>query len=271
MPFDPKQLTHLSASAISDYVDCGLLYKFSRVDKLPPEFKSDALVYGTAIHAVLADFYQCLHEGRKISLTELHSLFADHWRRLAWEREDLQYKEGKDFDTLLLEGKELLSAFYHQLPEDEGEIVAIEEPFTCYLPELPLPLIGVYDLVWQDPGGTITIVDHKTTARAYSLSEVEKNFQLTIYQLAARVNGYEDRDILLRLDCLIKTKTPRFEQYYSTRSAFEEMKALKKIQAVWQGISHGVFIPNEESWKCGGCAYKKACGAWFQGGEHETG
>jgi putative RecB family exonuclease len=265
-----NNLTHLSVSAVSDYLDCGLLYKLSRVDKLLPEFKADALLFGTAIHAALAEFYQALRECRKMSAKELQEIFSAHWQRLAKDREDILYKNDKDFDTLLLEGKELLSAYHHQLPLDEGSIIAIEEAFTFWIEGLPIPIIGIYDLVLEDPAGVITIVDHKTTARAYSLGEVERNLQLTVYQMAARANGYEDREILLRLDCLIKTKTPRFEQFYSTRSAFEEMKAVKKILAVWQGISQGVFIPNEESWKCAGCAYKSACEAWFVGGEDGT-
>jgi putative RecB family exonuclease len=53
-----RKRAHLSASGISDYLECGLLYKFSRIDRREPEGYADALVLGKAIHAVLADFYQ---------------------------------------------------------------------------------------------------------------------------------------------------------------------------------------------------------------------
>ena len=260
---------HLSVSSINDYLDCGLLFKFSRVDKLPPEFKADALVYGTAIHAVLAEFYEALKTGQKMSAKQLQEIFEIHWRRLAFEREDIKYKPEKDYDTLLLEGKELLAIFHQKLPEDEGEIIGIEQAFQFWLDGLPVPIIGAYDLVLEDPAEVITIVDHKTSGKAYANSEVERNFQLTVYHMAARANGFEDREILLRLDCLIKTKSPKFEQYYATRSEIEERKAIKKILAVYEGIQKGVFIPNDSSWKCAGCAYKKACENWFQGGGDE--
>jgi putative RecB family exonuclease len=52
-----REQPHLSASSITDYMDCGLMFKFSRVDRLVPEFKADALIFGTAIHGVLAQFY----------------------------------------------------------------------------------------------------------------------------------------------------------------------------------------------------------------------
>jgi putative RecB family exonuclease len=257
---------HLSVSSISDYMDCGLLFKFSRIDRLAPEFKADALIFGTAIHAVLAEFYEALQTGQKMSAKQLQEIFEIHWQRLALDREDIKYKPDKDYDTLLLEGKELLSIFHQKIPEDEGEIVGIEQAFQFWLDGLPIPIIGAYDLVLEDAAGTITIVDHKTVSKAYANADVDRNFQMTIYGMGARANGYNDREVLLRFDCLIKTKIPKFEQYYSTRTSVEEMKALRKILTVWDGIQKGVFIPHDLSWKCAGCAYKTACENWFMGG-----
>ena len=47
---DLRKVAHLSASSINDYIDCGLLYKFGRIDKIQPNFKPDALEFGSAIH-----------------------------------------------------------------------------------------------------------------------------------------------------------------------------------------------------------------------------
>jgi len=38
---DLRQKPHLSASSIGDYIDCGMLYKFGRVDRLLREFVAD--------------------------------------------------------------------------------------------------------------------------------------------------------------------------------------------------------------------------------------
>jgi len=106
------------------------------------------------------------------------------------------------------------------------------------------------------------IVGSALEVRSLSVDEVDKNLQITIYHMAARANGYKDREMLLRFDCLIKTKACKFEQYYTTRSEMDEMRALKKIRHVWEGISKRVFIPND-SWRCKGCSYKNACDEWF--------
>ena len=37
-----RDQAHLSASGINDYLECGLLYKFSRIDKRQPESYSDS-------------------------------------------------------------------------------------------------------------------------------------------------------------------------------------------------------------------------------------
>ena len=107
---------HLSASSVGDYIDCGLLYKFGRIDKIKPEFKSDALELGSVIHLVLAEFYNQRKIGNKLLLKEIHESFEAFWRELAEDNPDIQYSEGKNFETLLLEGKRALDPLVQQAP-----------------------------------------------------------------------------------------------------------------------------------------------------------
>ena len=48
-----RKTPHLSASSINSYLECGLQYKFSRIDKIKPAFTADALVYGSTIHKAI--------------------------------------------------------------------------------------------------------------------------------------------------------------------------------------------------------------------------
>jgi putative RecB family exonuclease len=167
---------------------------------------------------------------------------------------------------MLLEGKELLTSWYNKLPENEFKVIGVEEPFILTLPDLYIPIIGYIDLLEEDESGTIIITDFKTSGRSYSNDETDKNLQLTIYQLAAKGNGYRDREILLKFDCLIKTKTPKFEQFWTSRSEVEERRAIKKIKEVWNGIHKEVFVPNDGHWKCKNCGFKKQCDEYLEGG-----
>ncbi len=258
-----RKTPHLSASSVGEYVECGLLYKLGRIDRIPMEFKADALEFGTVIHIVLGEFYEAKMVGDKITLRDVHLSFQNHWHRVAEKRTDIKYAEGKDFNTILMEGTDLLTTWYNKLPSDNFKIIGIEEAFSFNLPDLPIPIIGAMDLIEEDDAGTVIITDFKTSSKAYSVNEVDQNQQMTTYQLGAKANGYADREILLRLDCLIKTQKPKFEQYYTTRSEIDEIRLIRKIHKVWSGISQGVFVPNDTSWKCKNCGYKPACDEWF--------
>ena len=73
-----RKTPHLSASSINEYVECSLLYRFGRVDRLPMEFVAAELEFGTAIHKVLEEFYRAKMIGEKLLLKDLHELFKTH-------------------------------------------------------------------------------------------------------------------------------------------------------------------------------------------------
>ena len=258
-----RKTPHLSISSVNSWIECGLLYKFGKIDKIPMEFKADALEFGTVIHIVLGEYYEEKMIGRKMTLRDVHLSFQSHWHRVAEGRTDIKYAEDKDFNILLMNGIDLLTAWYNKLPSDNFKVIGIEEAFSFNLPDLPIPIIGAMDLIEEDEAGIVIITDFKTSGKAYSISEVDQNQQMTTYQLGAKANGYADREILLRLDCLIKTQRPKFEQYYTIRTEIDEIRLIRKIKKVWSGISKGVFVPNDTSWRCKNCGYKPACDEWF--------
>jgi putative RecB family exonuclease len=246
---DLRKTPHLSASGVNAYLECGLQYRFSRIDGLPPEFRAGSLEFGSAVHAALADFNQERMQGRTPPAAELEAMFEKHCRN----------------PETLKSGKALLRACHENLVSEDYRILAIEEPFTFYIEGLPVPVIGIMDLVLEDGDGTVVIVDYKTSSRAYTADEADMNFQLSVYHMAAKANGHADKEVLLRLDCLVKTKTPRLEQYYTARTSDDGKRAAKKILSVWNAISSGIFIPNDTGWRCKTCAWKKHCEAWFEG------
>ena len=249
---------HLSASSIDKYIGCSLQYKFSRIDKIPPEFVSDNLLFGSSIHQTLADFNQERLSGVRMKLEDLKALFEKIWHEKAHDNKQIKYSKGKDYQILCDQGKMMLAAFYQELPDREYNILSIEEPFKFEIDGLDLPIIGIMDLVEEDDAGSIIISDYKTASKAYSLDDVNNNFQLTVYQMAARRNGYANREIVLKLDSLIKTKVPKFEPYYTSRDEADEERAINKIMAVWDGIQKQIFIPIT-SWKCNNCEFKTHC------------
>ena len=260
-----RKQPHLSSSSIKAYLDCGLYYKFSRIDKLARTHTSDNLIFGSTIHKVLADYNQEKLIGNHMGLEDLTELFRKYWTEAVESTDNIKYSKGKSFESLLNQGKELLRTYMSQAPRDQYEVLAIEEPFHFTVDGIDMPIIGVMDIVERDENNTVIISDYKTVGTSTTINEVDSNFQLTVYYMAAKRNGYANREIVLKLDCLVKTKTPRFEQVYTSRNSDDEHRAVKKIQSVYNGIQKGVFIPNADgSWKCGGCEYKVYCDDWFK-------
>lgn len=259
-----EHITHLSASAINDYTECGLLFKLGRIEKVPMEFTPDTLEFGSAVHKALAVFYEEKMTGNIFSSKELGDLFETHWKDAVANHPDIKYGKGKSFDLLRTHGRELLDAYYRSLPDDPYTVLAVEEYFEFYIEGLDVPLIGYIDLMEEDASGTIIITDWKTAAKAYTFDEVNKNFQLTLYTMAMKSTGFYNREILCKFDCLIKTKVPKFEQYYTTRNRDDEQRAITRINQTWEAITKGVFTPNDTSWKCKGCVYQNACKKYLE-------
>ena len=260
-----RKSPHLSVSSINQYIECGLAYRFAKVDKARSESNPDALIFGSCVHVALADYYSALSQGDRLPLDKLLDAFEQRWLSVARKKGHITFKQGNTPESLLEQGKALLMVFHEEVPKENCRVLGIEQPFAFHLEGLPIPIIGVFDLVIEDEAGVLTIVDHKTCAKTYSDSQIDDSFQLTVYHMAAKADGHADGDVLLRFDCLVKTKQPKFIQYYTSRSEADFEGARRKILAVWDGIEKGIFIPNDSSWRCKGCGFAQRCSDWFAG------
>ena len=57
-------------------------------------------------------------------LKDLHESFKEHWHRVAEGKTDIQYADGKDFNTYLMQGVDLLTAWYSKIPDDNFKVIA---------------------------------------------------------------------------------------------------------------------------------------------------
>lgn len=106
------------------------------------------------------------------------------------------------------EGKRLIQVYHENFRSDGMEVLAIEEPFSFIVDGLDVPVVGIFHLIEIDRAGTIVVSDFKTCGHGYTNDEIDRSVQLTMYGMGAKANGYRDREVLLRFDCLVKTKQP---------------------------------------------------------------
>ncbi|MCA9378953.1 ATP-dependent helicase [Candidatus Dojkabacteria bacterium] len=152
----------LSASALNEYMECPLKFKFNRLLKVPhPQLP--VLALGTGVHYALEQFYRQLMAGQQKNLGYVLSLFAGSIEKELLSSEDKQ--------STLTEGKKLLSDYFQHYHSDWE--VPIEVEYGFYSSQIllepprgqPILLSGKLDkLTWVDKQKYhVRVTDYKTT------------------------------------------------------------------------------------------------------------
>ena len=258
--------SYLSYSQLALYLDCPLKYRFRYIDEIKTEGISSALAFGKAIHTALAQFYTDVMDEKPFSLAGLLETFTEAWVDACAEA-DVVYRKDESFDAMLEQGKEMLRVFARErLPT--MRVIAIEVPFEFRLEnpetgdEFPIPIKGVIDLIEEDESGTLWVVDHKTSSRAFSEHQLNADLQLMIYAAAvAQLDSFQDREKRYRFDVLTKTKKPKFLQYRLYKDDLDRRKLYRMVTEMWKAIEAGAFYPRY-SMHYAGCAWEEECREW---------
>jgi putative RecB family exonuclease len=64
-----------------------------------------------------------------MNLQEIHKLFEKYWKETAEHTDQIKYSKKNSFESLLDQGKQMLRTYVSKVPEDEYEVIAVEEPF----------------------------------------------------------------------------------------------------------------------------------------------
>ncbi len=159
---------HISYSQINQYTTCPLKYRFSYIDGLEPEFKSSALLFGSAMHAGIQAYLQSALEGDHLRPDQLLDVYRGEWK--ISNGAPIRYSgRGESEDSLLKKAGELFGLFVDQY-DLEAEVIAVEEAFTIDLNELTPdssgklpPFVGYVDAIIQN--GSTALIDYKTSSR----------------------------------------------------------------------------------------------------------
>lgn len=237
----PKQRAYLSYSRINKYLHCPEQYRLYYVENLRPRIPSGSLVFGQIIHKALEHLLR--NQGDPVKW------FLEAWN--AFKEVELRYSQKESWEKLHAIGWSLLEKFQKEELPRLGKVRGTEKVFELNITSLPLPLVGVIDLV-TEMDRKMMVVDFKTAASAYEEHEVILSDQLTTYQLA------EPEAEQAALCVLVKTKEPRIEWHISKRSPEVVIEYLDKVHYVAEEIAAGQFYKRPGKW-CGYCDYLPVC------------
>ena len=248
-----RDADHVSVSAVKTYLMCPDKYRHRYIEGTEPSHRSAGLVIGHCVHEALAEFYRNLD----ISQEHLLDVLRDAWTRSLKHNPPAKVTD-QDMDV----GLSLVRVFHEQAPHPL-EVLAVEEPFAVPVvhPETGVHsdslLVGAVDAIVVDQDGKVVLVESKTAARRWAPVQLAHDMQPTLYQMAVRQMGLAEFPTL-RLDFLLKLKTPAFETVEVFRTAEQEKEASRVLWEVLRAIEACIFYP-VRSWACSDCEFAHQC------------
>jgi putative RecB family exonuclease len=263
---DYRDREHWSYSSINQFLNiCSLQWAFQRLYKVPKAFTSVSLVFGSAFHRAMEWAGMIRMEGGSPKPDDGAALFDDLWARQLEETPDVRFDEETDAESCGKQGRDMIACAIREWPADE-RVLGVNRAFAVPLVDrhgvaLERPLVGELDCVVEREQAQV-IVDWKTSARRWPKGQATKSLQPTAY-LYARTQLGESAGVF-RFDVTVKNKTPVSERHETTRTQdqFDRMVELVKMAESMIRAEH--FLPNEQSFYCGGCPFQKACKAWHR-------
>lgn len=227
---------------MSMFGECPQKYKFKYVDKIP-EKPRHFFSFGTSVHTALEFFYG----GKTLPAPTLEQVLAHYhekWLSFGYKDavQEAEYKE---------QGRLIIERFYRKHLPDFALPFFVEYGFTFQVEGVPVT--GKVDRVDKLPDGRLSIVDYKT-GKALASGRVEKDSQLTMYQLACETQlGAEVSKLsFYHLPTLKEHVVERREQ-----GLIDELKT--KIVRTAEAIVKDKFDPTPAENVCRWCDYKPIC------------
>ncbi len=265
MPPDRVPAT-TSASQLVTYAMCPRKYAMSYVYGRRPEFRSLALVTGSAMHSAIAWWFERKILGGEPTIEAAEEILAADLLAETVGQE-VRWKD-KTPASLEEECRALLRLYL--LEKGDLPVVGTEAPFQVDLQDpstgefVGRPLRGYFDLRLE--GGRV--VELKTSSRGWSEFDLVRHLQVGAYAFAW--NTLHGGPCDLEVQVIVKLKRePRVESYRIERGEESTRWWLEAAREIESAIAGGHFPPSPSA-LCRECEYERACADWTGEGEFAT-
>jgi DNA helicase-2/ATP-dependent DNA helicase PcrA len=245
-PLAPTEPLTLSFYQIEDFLTCPLKYKYIHILKIPV-LPHHAIIYGSALHAAVSEFYRRKISGSLMNDKEIIEIFLGAWVNegfISREHEEMRQKAGMDALRRFVNNDRLTSI----IPSN------IEKSFSYTLG--PNKIVGRIDRVDILPNNNAVIVDFKS-------SEVQN-------QEEADKKARESRQLKIYASAWLRTegKLPeRLELYFLESGlvgqAVSEPVMVEAIEELISKVADEIrqqdFPARHNAWACGYCPYRTLC------------
>lgn len=253
-------MKRFSYSAVSRFYSCGEQFRriYIEGERVPPGI---AALSGRSVHTSAEINYKYkVHSGMDKPLDECLDAARDAYVKEVKNGVFIAYEDRSRAKTIVSEGLdstiEKTRAAHELVFPTVKEPWLIEKWITIEEPELPIPLVGVIDLV-ERPG---VIRDLKTSARKWSAGKIAEAVpQVAVYRHLLKHEFQIDASCAF--DVVGENKSGPWSQAFDVNATDEDYRQfILRARKVVDAINAGFFPPAPTGhWLCS----PKWCGFWW--------
>ena len=240
----------ISYSGMETFSQCPAKYKFQYIDRIRV-LKSKEAVFGTLIHECLKYF----HEPSQLTPPQEEQLLKYFTEK--WNPDVYQDKQEEAF--AFHQGVDILKKYYSQNQNKQFNIVNLETPFGAPVLEDKdfHQITGRIDRIDKLEDGTFEVIDYKTTKKMPAQTDVDNNFQLSIYYLgiANRWPSIKEQNRPVKLSLYYLRHGEKLSAFKNNQ---EIKETEKKILDLINQINSSKFEPKTIP-LCDWCQYQPHC------------
>lgn len=143
----------LSVSALNNYLKCPWEYFFNNLVRVP-QAQNKHMLYGTAVHNALKDFFDVYKVGDKVSKKLLIGLFEKYLKEEPLDK--------MDYEESLAKGKRALGGWFEAYKNNWNKDILTEFAIRGIVLSPELMINGKLDKIELLSGGRVQVVDYKT-------------------------------------------------------------------------------------------------------------
>ena len=254
-------LAYLSASRLKSYLTCPLRFYYEKVLAIPKPANAAAHL-GKAVHASLASYHTRLWRGEDASVEVVAGRFGIEFSKLE-DVQPVKWEEAGDRFDAMAAGERLVRAYIaDETGRERIRPIGVEVKLEAEIPGVPIPLVGVADLVRE--GNRLT--DFKTTGVTPNpgLEAWQHELQVTAYDLLIEENtgtAVSEAELVF----LVKTKTPKIVRQTLPAPDATQRARFKALAEVYvRGNERREYHPCPGQ-HCAWCQFRNECRRWKGG------